>query len=96
MKVRWTSRANRDVVEIGDYIAADDVDAAIRWLERLLERVKQASRMPRAGRVVPELGRDDIREVIYGAYRVIYRVELKALVVLAVFEGHRRLPDVDA
>ena len=30
-------------------------------------------RFPESGRVVPELGREEIRELLVGSYRVIYR-----------------------
>jgi len=47
--------------------------------------------MPRSGRVVPELARDDVREVIVGNYRIVYRIEAEAIVILTVFEGHKLL-----
>jgi len=40
---------------------------------------------------VPELGRDDVREVLVQRYRVVYRVSTERLEVLT-FEGHRRFP----
>jgi plasmid stabilization system protein ParE len=55
--------------------------------------------MPHAGRVVPEIGRQDVREVFVRSYRVVYRLVADGIVVLTVFEGHRLLenldPDVD-
>ena len=39
---------------------------------------------PRLGRKVPELGRDEIRQVLHGKYRLIYRIDAKRLVVLTV------------
>ena len=45
--------------------------------------------MPLAGRVVPELQREDVREVLLGTYRIVYRVREDAIDVLTVFEGHR-------
>lgn len=48
--------------------------------------------MPHAGRQVPELGRDDIREVLVRGYRIVYRVGPNGIDILTVFEGHRLLP----
>ena len=90
MKVRWSARAERDLVQIADYVALDDIDAAIEWSDKLRDRARRAASMPRAGRIVPESGRDDVREVFLHAYRIIYRIEPTRLVVLAVLEGHRR------
>jgi plasmid stabilization system protein ParE len=39
---------------------------------------------------VPELDRDEIRELLFGEYRVIYRLDPKRIVVLTVRHGRRR------
>ena len=51
--------------------------------------------MPHAGRLVPEFGRDDLREVLLGTYRIIYQVHTDEIWVVTVIEGHRTLTDVD-
>ena len=55
--------------------------------------------MPLMGRKVPEIGREDVREVIMGGYRLVYRVRVDAIEILTVFDGHRllsvSLDDVD-
>jgi toxin ParE1/3/4 len=91
MKLLWTHRARQDLIEIGQYIAEDDPDAARRWVAHLRSRAGQAARAPQGGRVVPELGRSDIREVIERTYRIVYRIGEEAIEVLTVFEGHRLL-----
>ena len=48
--------------------------------------------MPRAGRVVPERSDETLREVFVRTYRIIYRLRAKGILILTVFEGHRRLP----
>ncbi|MBA3392406.1 MAG: type II toxin-antitoxin system RelE/ParE family toxin [Deltaproteobacteria bacterium] len=95
MKVRWSARAEMQLADIESYIAGDDPDAAARWIDRLRDRVRRVAKMPRSGRVVPELGRDDIREVIVGAYRIVYSIEKRSIVVLTVFEGHHQLDPLD-
>jgi plasmid stabilization system protein ParE len=91
MRLRWTNRARRDLVEIGRYIARDDPQAARRCVDPLRSRARAAARRPRSGRVVPEFECDDIREVILGSYRIVYRLHRTAVDVLTVFEGHRLL-----
>lgn len=91
MKLVWSARANRDLVQIANYIALDNPDAAIKWVDRLRERARQAASMPRAGRMVPEAESGDVREVFLQTYRLIYRIERKQIVVLAVVEGHRAI-----
>jgi addiction module RelE/StbE family toxin len=100
MKLRWSERAAEDLLAIGRYIARDNRPAARRWVEGLRERARLAAEHPLAGRVVPEIEREDIREVLRGNYRIVYRVDGDAIEVLTVFEGHRLLgpgavPDED-
>lgn len=92
MKLEWTETATRDLIAIRNFIAADNPAAARKWIARLRARAAKTVNMPYAGRKVPELGREDIREVIEGHYRIIYRVLDCQLVVLTVFEGHRLFP----
>ena len=91
MAVVWTERARADLSEIFQYIAQDNRQAAARWVGRLIERAERAAEAPLGGRVVPEVQREDVREVFLKSYRVIYRVAGQDLRVLTVFEGHRRL-----
>lgn len=91
-RVEWTTRAVDDLREIRDYIAASSPVDAERWIQRLMDAAERAAGAPLAGRRVPELARDDIREVIVRAYRIVYRVCDGRIEVLTVFEGHRRLP----
>ncbi|MEA3275335.1 MAG: type II toxin-antitoxin system RelE/ParE family toxin [Pseudomonadota bacterium] len=46
------------------------------------------------GRVVPELGQDNIREHFIYSYRVIYEIQNEDLHVLAVIHGKRLLESV--
>lgn len=93
--LRWTERATADLIAIGDYIAADNPAAARSWVEKLRQRAVKASKVRGSGRVVPEIGRDDVREVLQRTYRIVYRVVDDGIVVLTVFEGHRLLGKLD-
>lgn len=76
--------------EIVDYISRDRPEAARKWAEGVFDAVGQLERFPGQGRVVPEVGRPSIRELIYGEYRVIYKVQATAIGVLTVRHGRRR------
>ncbi len=92
MRLRWTKRARRDLVEIGRFIARDKPMAARRWVERLRQRARSAAELPQTGRKVPEVDRDDVREVLLRNYRIVYRIHGTEIRVLTVFESHRLLP----
>jgi len=93
VRLEWSPLALERAGEIANYIALDKPSAAEAWVEGLFEAVKRLPSHPRSGRRVPELGIDRIREIIYGAYRVIYGVDERAnkITVLTVRRGSEML-----
>ena len=73
MRVTWSPLAEDQLDAAMAYIARDSPTASLTWLERLLSRVDSLSTLPDSGRAVPELQRQDIREIIVSPYRVMYR-----------------------
>jgi toxin ParE1/3/4 len=96
MQVVWTDPALERVAEVAVYIAQDDPDVADRWTLELFDAVERLADFPESGRMVPELGARDVRELIFGAYRVFYRVG-SAVEVLSVRHGSQlvRSEEVD-
>lgn len=90
MKVEWSPLALERVEDIARYIAQDNPGAAVRWVTELFDTVERLADFPESGRVVPEVGIARIREVIFGAYRVIYSVKDK-VEVLTVRRGNQLL-----
>jgi plasmid stabilization system protein ParE len=83
-----TSRI-QDVEAIREHIARDSTRYADLVVERLVAAVQRLADHPRSGRVVPELGDDSIREVIYGNYRIVYRLQHDLIEIATVFQGAR-------
>ena len=92
-RLLWTERACNDLEAIGRFIAGDNPVAAERWITQVMRVAEHAAKFPLAGRRVPEIGRDDVREVLKGRYRIVYRVADDRIDMLTVFEGHRLFPD---
>ena len=95
MKLIWSPLALERVVEIAEYIAPDRPNAAADWVEAIFASVQRLKRFPLSGRSVPESKRSDLREIIHGSYRVIYRVEAERLVVLTVRHARQELRSDD-
>ena len=91
LKVEFSPTALFDLEDIADYIAQANPVAAEQWVDKLVESVQRVASHPRSGRAVPEVDDPKIREVIVGASRVVYRLEVKRMLVLTVIEGHRRM-----
>ncbi|NNE48295.1 MAG: type II toxin-antitoxin system RelE/ParE family toxin [Rhodothermales bacterium] len=47
---------------------------------------------PKSGRVVPELAREDLRELIVGDYRIVYRLDGELAVLLTVYRSSMLFP----
>lgn len=91
MRVQWSLLALQRVSEIVEYISQDRPLAARDWAVGVFDAVRQLERFPGRGRMVPEVGRASIREIIHGEYRVIYKVEARSIGILTVRHGRRRL-----
>ena len=92
MKILWSPLAVDRVSEIAEYIAQDNPVAAESWIDAVFKKVEGLKAFPESGRIVPETDNKVIRELIYGNYRIIYRVEEKRISVLTVRHGKQMLP----
>ena len=76
MSITWSDIAEADLDELYDYIARDVPYYAEQFVDRLIEAVGALKDHPRLGRRVPEADdREDVRELIFQGYRIIYLVE---------------------
>ena len=87
MKVHWTETAEDHLAAIYAYIARDSPEYALRMVDRLTRRSQQITGFPLSGRKVPEYEMEQIREVIEGAYRIIYHIKPDQIDVLAVIHA---------
>jgi toxin ParE1/3/4 len=84
MKIIWSPLAITKVRKETQYIARDRPGAAANWAEGIFESVTRLAEFPESGRVLPELGRPDVREITYSSHRVIYRIEGQSILILTV------------
>jgi toxin ParE1/3/4 len=95
VKVTWSPLAEEQVADSFAYIAAERPAAAVRWFERLVDKMESLSLLPDQGRMVPEAQRSSLREVRVDPYRVVYRRDEDEVVILSVQHDRREL-DVEA
>jgi addiction module RelE/StbE family toxin len=88
--IRWSANAMRDLDQIAAYIARDNPQAARKWIAKLRKTAESAARMPLAARIVPEIQRDDVREVFLRSYRIVYGVRDDHIFVFTVFGGGKQ------
>ena len=89
-RVAWLPLAVQRITQIAQHIARDRPRAATKWVDAVFAAVTPLAQFPESGRVVPEVGREEIREVFHGEYRIIYKVEARRVAILTVRHGRRR------
>ncbi len=89
MTVMWAPSALDDVESIAEYIAKDSVEIASVFVGKILDATDRLQKFPFSGRVIPEIMDSDRREVIYGAYRIMYRIEHEEVWITGIMHGAR-------
>ncbi len=95
-KIRWTEKASSHLRAIHDYISRDSTTYATRFITTLINRTSKLKTFPYCGRIVPELEGNDLREVIFQNYRIVYRVisETNDIEILAVIHAARDMKNI--
>ena len=88
VKLNWLNEANYDLIQIYNYIHKDSVYYSIKTVD-LTENLKP---MKYIGRKVPEYNEDNIRELIYKSYRIIYEVQTNKILIRGIWHSARILP----
>lgn len=89
--VTWSPQVRKDLHEIAAFIAKDSPRYASAVIEKILLAGRSLTRFPLRGRIVPEVGRENYREVFIYEYRPIYRVDDSVVSIIAVIHGRRLL-----
>ncbi len=92
MKVWWTEIASQDWSEIVDYIALDDVEAAISVGERIQAQVDMLADFPEMGRTGRTSGTREL-VVPHTPYVVAYCLQDDVVCVLRVLHGALQWPE---
>jgi toxin ParE1/3/4 len=86
-------QAEEDLLEIWDYVADDDPDAADALLRKIAAAMQMIAENPEAGRLRLELA-PDIRSFGVGKYLIFYRSTEGGILVVRILHGARDLPDL--
>ena len=91
MKVLWSAPAVEDLESIRDYIAKDSDYHANSFVEKIIYAVEKLDNFPMLGRVIPEVNNPKLRELIFQNFRIMYRIHLDTIQVIAIIRGSRDL-----
>jgi addiction module RelE/StbE family toxin len=92
VRINWTFQAKDDLKSIAEYISKDSKRYAKLQVVRLKDRTRILKTHIYTGRIVSEINRKEIRELIEGNYRIIYKiVNYNQIDILTIYHSARDL-----
>ena len=89
LELIWSQEALEDIESIASYIQKDSSIYAKSVVSKIFEKVEILADFPEIGRVVPEISQKEIRELFVYSYRLVYRINTKNIIIIAVIHGRR-------
>ncbi len=90
-KIVWSHEAAADIEALANYISRDSAFYAAAFVQEILDVSRSLNEYSERGRVVPEFGDTNIRELFVRGYRLIYSIEEYRIVLLGLVHGKRDL-----
>ena len=93
----WSNVAERDLIGIIEYIAADSPANALKIFRKIKQKASNLYSFPQRGRIIPELrdqGISQYRELVVPPWRMIYRISEKTVHVLSVLDSRQNIEDI--
>ena len=87
--VVWALRARSDLRLAISHIQADSPSAARSFGSATIQASRSLSTLSERGRVVPELGQEEVRELLLGRYRLVYEVFPEKVAVVRLVHASR-------
>jgi toxin ParE1/3/4 len=72
--VEFTPKAIEDVENLAEYIALQSPHYAQKLVKSIFKEVEILKAFPYIGRVVPEINEQEVREIFYQKYRIVYHI----------------------
>jgi len=92
VQINWTRQSIEDLRYIFEYISKDSEKYAKLQIIKIRNRVKIFYTHSYSGKIVPEIKIENIRELVEGNYRIIYKkVSEKRIDILTIHHTSRDL-----
>jgi plasmid stabilization system protein ParE len=94
-RITFAVSAVADLEEVRRWYAEQGApEVGERLLDEIVAAVERLADFPESGRVVPEFGARQLREVIHPPFRIVYRLDAERVRIVRVWRRERllRLP----
>jgi len=93
--ITFAESAVGDLEEIRDWYDEEHFPAAgEKLIGEIIAQIERVAAFPESGRIVPEFGVANLREIILPPFRIVYRLDERRIKVVRVWRSERllRLP----
>ena len=87
-QIEWTLEAANSLEEIHDYIAETSPVSALKVVTGIYDKIQLLREHPRIGHRYAPISDREVREILYGHYRIAYLIKTEERVeILGIFHG---------
>lgn len=91
-EILWTKQGENDFFQIYSYLNKIDPIFGEVFFENVIEKIKLLENLPYIGRIVPELNKNRIRELLLNKYRIFYFIKSeKTIEIQAIIHMKRNI-----
>jgi plasmid stabilization system protein ParE len=76
--IRVWYRDQQQVSEVGD-----------RLVKEIISQIERFAESPESGRIVPEFNIENLREIIFAPFRIVYRIDGNKIKIIRVWRSER-------
>jgi len=91
VSLSWSETSKNDLKNIYDYISRDSEFYAKTFVQKIQEEVNTLKTHKKLGRIIPEYNLEELRELIFQNYRIIYKLEDTKIFIVTIFHSARDL-----
>lgn len=91
-RITFAISAVRDLESISSWYTNQQVPAVgVKLLEEIITKIERLADFPESGRVVPEFGNANLREIVFPPFRIVYRLDENRVRIIRVWRSERLL-----
>ncbi len=90
--IDWSNQVFDDIDTIADYLSQRSDPLAKSFVDNVFRKAELLKNFPEMGRMVPEVGSKNVRELIYKQYRIVYQLVNKDKIrILTIYHSAQPL-----
>jgi len=91
-RITFAASAVRDLESISSWYTNQQVPAVgATLLKEIISKIERLADFPESGRIVPEFGIANLREIVFPPFRIVYRIDENRVRIVRVWRSERLL-----